>query len=187
MTTRLTDRSTIETTRWRLDPGRSTVEFRVKMLWGMMTVAGRFAEYAATLDLSADPAVVLTIDAASFDTKQKKRDEHLRSADFFDTEQHPYIRFASETAALDDRRLVSGGLLSFRGTTLPLSIAATLSSAGDELEVESVTDVDYRRLGITWGKGWSRAGVLLTPGQLVVKGRLIRESGSTGREPGAAG
>src|SRR3954449_4503975 len=83
---------------WRLDPTRSSVAFHVRHFYGLMTVKGEFADYDGTLDLAAMPAVELTIQAASLDTKMAKRDEHLRSRDFFDVERHPQIRFSSDRA-----------------------------------------------------------------------------------------
>src|SRR3954470_8240185 len=86
---------------WRLDPARSSVAFHVPHFYGLMTVKGEFADYDATLDLGATPAVNLTIQAASLDTKLAKRDEHLRSKDFFDAERHPQVRFLSDRAAFE--------------------------------------------------------------------------------------
>jgi len=88
---------------WRLDPTRSNVEFRVGHFWGLVKVSGRFDGYHGTLDLSADPAVELTIDASSVQTGNDKRDRHLRSADFFDVEEHPYVRFVSDSAGFDGK------------------------------------------------------------------------------------
>jgi polyisoprenoid-binding protein YceI len=176
MTTPITDTATIETTRWRIDPARSSVEFHVKMLWGMMTVKGRFSEYEGTLDLSANPAIALTIDTASLDTGNEKRDEHLRSPGIFSVKEHPYVRFASEGAALDGERLTFAGKVHGLDATMPVSIEATLRPAGDGLELESVTKVDYRQMGVTWGKPWIAVGLVGAPGKLVVKGRLIPDS-----------
>jgi polyisoprenoid-binding protein YceI len=166
------DTSSIKTTRWRIDPTRSSVEFHAKMFWGIATVKGRFSQYQGTLDLSADPAIELTIGAASLDTKNKKRDEHLRSPDFFGAEMHPHVRFVSEAAALDGERLMVRGRLHARGATMSLSIEATLRRGGDELEVEAVTEADHHQLGMTWDK----MGMLGTPSKLMVKGRLVRDT-----------
>ena len=57
---------------WRLDPGRSSVEFHVRHFYGLMTVKGRFGDYEGALDLDAVPAVELTIQAASLDTRLAK-------------------------------------------------------------------------------------------------------------------
>jgi len=85
---------------WRLDPARSSVEFHVRHFYSLMTVKGHFDRYQGTLDLGSEPAEQLSIDASSLDTKNAKRDEHLRSADFFDVEHHPQVRFISDSAAL---------------------------------------------------------------------------------------
>src|SRR3954471_3168080 len=73
---------------WRLDPTRSSVEFHVRHFYGLMTVKGEFADYDGTLDLGAEPAVEVVLQPASLNTKMAKRDEHLRSRDFFDVENH---------------------------------------------------------------------------------------------------
>src|ERR1700682_2507518 len=86
---------------WRLDPELSRVEFAVKHIWGLITVRGRLDTLAGVARVTADGQITtsLTIDAGSADTKQKMRDKHLRSADFFDVEHHPTI----EVNALDVR------------------------------------------------------------------------------------
>jgi polyisoprenoid-binding protein YceI len=159
-------------TRWRIDPVRSSVEFHAKTLWGMPTVKGSFSRYQGTLDLGARPAIELTIEAGSLDTKNKRRDEHLRSPDFFGAERHPSVRFVSDAAAIEGERLTVRGRLHARGTSMPLSIEATLRFVGDELEVEAVTTADHHLLGMTWNK----MGIPKTPSELIVKGRLVRDA-----------
>ncbi len=129
----------VESTRWRLDPTRSGVEFHVRHFYGLVTVKGRFERFEGTLDLRSQPAVQLTIDAASLDTKQKRRDTHLRSADFFDAERHPRVQFISDRAALDGDHLKVHGQLHAAGKTIPLELDATLRQVDGELEVQAVT------------------------------------------------
>jgi polyisoprenoid-binding protein YceI len=167
----LVDMTDITTTRWRIDPARSSVEFHVKAFWGLATVKGGFSRYHGTLDLSGQPAIDLTIEGDSLDTNNKKRDEHLRSPDFFGVERHPHVRFVSEAAALSDGRLVVRGQLAARGASMPLSVEATLRRVGDELEVEAVTVAGHDQLGMTWNK----MGLLGTASTLIVKGRLVRD------------
>jgi len=83
---------------WHLDPPRSSVEFHVRLFYGLMTVKGRFERYQGSLDLAGRPAVELTVDADSVNTEIKKRDEHLRTDDFFDVANHPHVRFVSDSA-----------------------------------------------------------------------------------------
>jgi polyisoprenoid-binding protein YceI len=155
---------------WRLDPTRSGVEFRVRHFYGLMTVKGRFADYAGTLDLNADPAVELTIQAASLDTKMAKRDEHLRSGDFFDVEQYPQVHFTSDSAILDGDKLTVHGQLHAAGRQIALDLDATVREIDGELEIEAVTNADHRDLGMTW----SPLGTLRAPSKLIVRGRLVR-------------
>ena len=155
---------------WRLDPARSSVTFHVRHFYGLMTVEGEFADYEGTLDLSATPAVQLTIQAASLDTKQKKRDGHLRSEDFFDVERHPQVRFISDSARLDRDTLHVRGELHAAGRQIPIQIDATVREIDGELEVEAATDADHRELGMTW----SPLGIMRAPSKLVVRGRLVR-------------
>jgi polyisoprenoid-binding protein YceI len=159
----------IETTRWRIDPTRSAVDFHVKGFWGMQTIKGHFTRYHGTLDLTAEPAIELVIEADSLDTKNNKRDLHLRSPDFFDAERHPYLRFVSDSAMLAEERLQVRGRLHARGQSMPLDLEATLRRVGDELVVKAVTAADHRELGITW----NRMGMIRTPSRLMVTGRLI--------------
>src|SRR3954471_12352452 len=155
---------------WQLDPTRSSVEFHVRHFYGLMTVKGEIADYEGTLDLGAEPAVELTLQAASLNTKMAKRDEHLRSGDFFDVEQHPQIRFRSDSATLDGDTLTVHGQLHAAGRQIPLQLDARVREVDGELEIEAVTEADQRELGMTW----SPLGILRAPSKLIVRGRLVR-------------
>ena len=135
----------IDKTRWRIDPTRSRIEFRTSTFWGLITVKGRFEQYAGTLDLRHEPAVELTIDASSLDTNNNKRDKHLRSADFFDVDNHPQVRFVSDSATLDGERLTVSGRLYAAGKSTPLDVDAKLRRVDDELEVEATAPRRPRR------------------------------------------
>jgi polyisoprenoid-binding protein YceI len=161
----------VETTTWRIDPARSSIEFKTKV-WGIATVKGHFSRYHGTLDLTGEPAVDLTIEADSLDTKNDRRDEHLRSADFFAAEDHPYVRFVSQSATLEGDRLKVRGVLHARDGAMPLELDAAVSRVGDELEVEAVTAADHHQLGMTW----NRLAMIRTPSKLIVKGRLVRDA-----------
>ena len=153
-----------------LDPARSSVAFQVRHFYGLMTVTGEFADYDGTLDVGATPAVDLTIQATTLDTKLTKRDEHLRSQDFFDVERHPQVRFISERAELGGTTLRVHGQLHAAGRQVPLALDATVREIDGELELEAVTEADHRELGMTW----SPLGILRAPGKLIVRGRLVR-------------
>jgi len=155
--------------RWRLDPERSSVEFRVPNFYGLQTVKGRFDSYDGTLELGAHPAAQLTIDAASLDTGNARRDTHLRSAAFFDAERHPYVRFTAGSAAVDGDSLKLRGQLRAAGKQMPLELDATVRVVDGELEIEAVTSADQRELGMTF----SPLGTVRAPSTLIVRARLI--------------
>jgi polyisoprenoid-binding protein YceI len=156
--------------RWRIDPARSRVEFRTPTLWGLATVKGHFERYEGSLDLERSPAIELVVDAASLTTANKLRDRHLRSADFFDVENHPEVRFVSDAATLEDKRLKVRGRLYAAGKSLPLELDASLRRVGDELEVDARTDADHRALGMSHGL----LDMIPTPSELIVHGRLVQ-------------
>ena len=160
-----------ETTRWRIDAARSSVEFHARTLPGFPAVKGRFDRYRGTLDLSAQPAIELTVETSSLDTGNQKRDAHLRSPAFFDAEQHPHVRFVSESAKLNGDRLRIHGCLHAAGKALPLQLVATVRRVGDGLEVEASTDADHRQLGMTW-----KFGMPLSPSRLMFTGCLVRDA-----------
>jgi polyisoprenoid-binding protein YceI len=156
---------------WRLDPARSSIEFHVRHVYGLMTVKGRFTRYQGSLDLSAHPAVELVIDAESLDTKVNQRDKHLRADDFFDVVNHPQVRFEADAAALDGDTLKARGLLYAAGKHILLDVDAAVTPVDGEFEIEAVALADQRELGMTW----SPLGVTRAPSKLIVRGRLVRE------------
>src|SRR5271170_2370231 len=87
---------------WVLDPTESRAEFHVKHFWGAITVHGSFGQITGEGNLGPDGSLTgqLSIDTASLGTKNKKRDEHLRSADFFDAEHHPHVLVTVTAAKL---------------------------------------------------------------------------------------
>ena len=161
----------VATAKWRLDPARSSVEFHVRHFWGLVTVKGRFELYEGSLDLRSEPAVQLTIEADSLDTGIAKRDQHLRSADFFDAERYPRVRFVSDDAVLDGDTLKVRGRLHAAGKSIPLELDATVHVVDGDLQIEAVTHAAHRELGMTW----SPLGMARPISKLIVKGRLKRE------------
>jgi polyisoprenoid-binding protein YceI len=162
----------IALSRWRIDPDRSRIEFQVPHFYGLMTVTGHFDRYEGFLDLGSDPAIELTIEAASLVTGNKKRDTHLRSEDFFDAQAHPQVRFIADSASLDGERLHVAGRLEAAGASVPLEFDATLRQLTRELQVQATTTVDHRRLGMTW----SPLGIMRTPSKLTVTARLVPDA-----------
>jgi polyisoprenoid-binding protein YceI len=106
---------------WQIDPAHTLVEFSAKHMM-IATVRGRFKTFDGTLNLNDDnlaqSSVEWTVDVASIDTHNEQRDAHLRSADFFDAENHPTMTFRStRIQALGGNRYNVTGDLTIRGTT----------------------------------------------------------------------
>jgi polyisoprenoid-binding protein YceI len=162
-------------TRWRLDPSASNAEFRVPHLWGLVTVKGHFERLEGQLDVDENQqrGMKLTIDAASLQTGNRKRDKHLRSGDFFDAQNHPELQFRSTrvTDAGKGRLRVEGNF-EVAGKRVALDLETTIQQADDQLDIEAGTTVDQRQLGMTW----SPLGMTRNPATLTVHARLKRES-----------
>lgn len=139
---------------WTLDCPGSRVDIAVKHFWGLMTVRGTFGEVHgdAKVDAAGSVSATITVDVASLDTKQKKRDEHLRSADFFDVTADPTATFVTTGASPNaDGGFDVSGRLTIAGHTHPIDTTVALSGADAEsvMAVAHVT-IDRTRFGLTW-------------------------------------
>jgi polyisoprenoid-binding protein YceI len=109
------------------DPAHTTFGFAVKHL-GIATVRGRFGDFDGRLEIGEDLSsarVSGTVRTASIDTGEPQRDEHLRSADFFDAEAHPELTFESTSVrAVDEENYEIVGNLAMHGVTNPLTLNA---------------------------------------------------------------
>src|SRR3982074_2853885 len=104
----------IPTGTWAADPAHSKVGFAVKHM-GIATVRGEFKEFEGTLEIGEDLSTARaygTVKAQSVDTNEPQRDEHLRSPDFFDTQQYPELSFeATRIERLDEEEFrITGNL-----------------------------------------------------------------------------
>jgi polyisoprenoid-binding protein YceI len=150
----------VETGLWQLDRTASTVAVRHTTMWGLVTVKGSFTSLSGQGEVKPDGTAqgTITLDAASFDTKNAKRDQHLRSADFFDADHHPEITFVvrSAEARQDDTAQVTGQL-TVRGVSRPQSFTARIAQAGaDAVTLEAEFTVDREQFGM----GWNQLGMI---------------------------
>jgi polyisoprenoid-binding protein YceI len=159
--------------RWNADPARTTVEFEVKHLWGLHTVRGHFDRFDGSyVEGPGGPEIELTIDATSVDTGIAKRDEHLRSPDFFFAALHPQVQFRStRVIGLGNGNVNVSGTLEAAGTTVPLAFDASVTVVDGELQLEGTTAVDPTRFGMTQGPLRN----IRPPATLHVRARLVRE------------
>jgi len=139
---------------WTLDPANSSVEFGVKHFWHAITVRGRFEQVAGAGTVAPDGAVAgqLTMQASSISTRNKQRDKHLRSADFFDVEQHPLVVLdITEATPADGGEIAMRGTLRAAGRSQPVSFTARAEDAGpDAVTLRAELVVDRSAFGMTW-------------------------------------
>lgn len=150
----------VETGLWQLDPARSTVAVSHKTMWGMVTVKGAFTAVSGEGEVRPDGSALgtLTLEAASLDTKHAKRDKHLRSADFFDVDNHPVVTFVVSGAVPGaDGSADVTGQLTVRGITRPQSFQARVTQAGPAaVDLTAELTVDREQFGM----GWNQMGMM---------------------------
>jgi polyisoprenoid-binding protein YceI len=119
---------------WDIDPVHSDVSFTVRHMM-VSKVRGRFATFAGEIvtneDVSAS-TVTATIDATSIDTGHDQRDAHIRSADFFDAENHPQWTYRSTGVRVDGENLVVDGELTIKGITRSVPLAVEVNGFGPD-------------------------------------------------------
>jgi polyisoprenoid-binding protein YceI len=138
---------------WILDPGQSSIRLQNRSVAGLLRVAGVFREVSGNGTVSPDGEVrgTLTVAAASVDTKNTRRDTHLRSADFFDSDSHPDITFTVDGIRPSDAGAAVTGALTVRGQTRPLSFDATASIQGkNEIWLDAEVPINRADFGLTW-------------------------------------
>ena len=140
---------------WTLDGAKSSVGLRTKSVWGLVKVKGAFGQVAGEAVISADgqAAGTIRVAAASIDTGVKKRDDHLRSADFFDAAKYPDITFSATSVALSGESATVSGTLTVRDQTRPVTVAGTVSAHGqDELSLDAELPVNRGDYGMSFNQ-----------------------------------
>jgi polyisoprenoid-binding protein YceI len=157
---------------YTIDPAHTTIGFTARH--AMVTnVKGKFLDFTGTLHLDgADPArstAVLDIVMDSIDTGSADRDGHLRSADFFKTDEFPKMTFrstAAESLGGDDYRIT--GDLTILGTTRPISIDLEFNGAAkdpfgnERVGFEGKAEIKRSEWGLTWNAALETGGVLVS-------------------------
>jgi polyisoprenoid-binding protein YceI len=139
---------------WVLDPARSTAGFGVRHFWGAITVHGTMGPMSGQAVVSPDGSATgrISFDVRSVDTGHRKRDEHLRSADFFDTDSHPLaaLTIASAHPAGADA-LECQGTFDAAGHTRSISFTAHIQEATARSVVLTASlSVNRAEFGMTW-------------------------------------
>ena len=159
------------TTNWNFDLSHSSVNFHVRHLM-VSKVHGRFSLWGGTLVIDNDDItksrVDVSIDATSVDTKEEKRDAHLRSADFFDVEKFPALTFKStQVAKVGDEELAITGDLTIHGVTKSVKLAVELGGVakdpwgGTRTGFSAKTSINRKDFGLGWNSVLETGGVLV--------------------------
>lgn len=157
--------------KWNIDPTHSGVQFTVRHLM-VSKVRGTFTAWTAELDLDDDDitksSVEVSIDAASVDTKESKRDEHLRSPDFFDVENFPKVTFKStRVTRTDEDTLEVLGDLTIRDITRPVTLVVEEGGrvkdpwGGTRAGFSATTSIDRKSFGLNWNALLEAGGVVV--------------------------
>jgi len=140
---------------WVLDPRKSSIKLKNKSVAGLVPVSGVFRELSGNGTISPDGQVsgTVTVAAASIDTKNARRDKHLRSDDFFDSANNPDITFTADGIRPAGQGVAVTGALTVRDRTRPLSFDAAASVNGDgEIWVDAEIHVNRADFGLTWNQ-----------------------------------
>ena len=187
MTESLTETPTATRTTWTIDSAHTLVEFAVRHMM-ISTVKGRFSEVEGTVttrdDDVTDATLEVKIGAASLDTRQPDRDTHLRSADFLDVENHPFLTYRSsriEPRGEGKFRVV--GQLSVRETTREVVLdveeqgRGTDPWGGERAGFRATTQLDRRDFGVQWNQALEAGGLLVgNEVKITIEAELVQQT-----------
>ena len=157
---------------WTIDPDHSSIGFKVKHLM-VSNVKGTFDKHTGTVDINdkdiSKSRVEVVIDTASINTNVAKRDEHLRSADFFDVTKYPTMTFVSKKVAKAAKgKLKVTGDLTLDGVTKevvldvePLSKESKDPWGNIRRGTSATTKINRKDFGLTWNKALETGGVVV--------------------------
>jgi polyisoprenoid-binding protein YceI len=166
---------------WALDPEETEVTFRTRAIW-FLPVKGTAKALGGVAQVSPDGTVngTLVIDAASVDTKNKKRDDHLCSEDFFEVVKYPTIVFTVDGGLrAGPGRVELRGVLTVHGQSRPLTLHAVVSRSGTSATVSTEVEIDRSQ----WGMSWVKMGTGLKS-QVAIRAHFDRASAAR-RQPAA--
>lgn len=156
--------------KWTVDAAHSEVGFSVKHMM-ISKVKGSFGSYDAVVEANEEnlqgASIDFKIDVASINTNNADRDAHLRSADFFDAEQYPYITFKANDIVKKGDEYELTGDLTMKGVTRPATFEVEYGGKGTNpwgVEVVAFNvegKVNRKDFGLTWNQALETGGVLV--------------------------
>ncbi|MBL8012169.1 MAG: YceI family protein [Flavobacteriales bacterium] len=159
-------------TKWALDPTHSELVFKVKHLM-ISNVKGEFQKFNASIEAVGTDfqhaRVLATMDASSIFTNEENRDKHLRSADFFDAEQHPHLEFKGTAMdLLGDNEYKLRGELTIKGITQPVTLDVEFGGkntdpwGNEKLAFALSGKINRKDWGLNWNAALETGGVLVS-------------------------
>lgn len=163
--------ATATNTKWAIDPSHSEIQFKVKHLM-ITTVTGSFKEFGADVELESDDLsnaqVSFWANTASIFTNDEKRDGHLRSGDFFDSEKFPKMSFKStKVEGSGDSWKVTGDL-TIKDVTKPVTLDVEWNGQAKDpwgntkAGLNLSGKLDRKEFGLTWNAALETGGVLVS-------------------------
>ncbi|KAA3656958.1 MAG: polyisoprenoid-binding protein [Calditrichaeota bacterium] len=156
---------------YKTDRAHSSVEFVVRHFM-INKVRGEFKDFTATATYDAEDmskwSVSATIQTASIDTENEKRDNHLRSPDFFDAENNAEITFTSKSITKNGDEYVAVGDFTMRGVTkeiqLPFTITGKITDpwGNERIGIESSLTINRQDYGVSWSKSMDNGGLVVS-------------------------
>ncbi|BFM43664.1 YceI family protein [Flavobacterium sp. CFS9] len=159
------------TTKWSIDPTHSEIGFKVKHMM-FTNVSGKFGTYDATISTDEDnfenAAIEFSGDITSIDTANTDRDNHLRSGDFFDAENHPKLTFkGSSFKKINEGSYELTGDLNIKGisksVTFPVEFSGTMTDPWGNTKVGLNIEgkINRKDWGLNWNSALETGGVLV--------------------------
>jgi polyisoprenoid-binding protein YceI len=158
------------TTVWAIDPSHSSVEFSVRHMM-ISTSKGRFSGVSGTITLDPDnfanSHAEVTIDASTIDTRDEKRDAHLRSADFFNVEKYPNITFKSTRVVKDGDDYKVYGDLTILDVTREVELKTEFHGQNktpwgfEVVGFSASTKINRKEFGLNWNAALETGGFLV--------------------------
>jgi len=154
---------------WSIDPAHSEAGFSVRHLM-VSKVRGRISTFSGTVVIAEDPlqsSVEVTLDPASIDTRDAKRDEHLRSGDFFEVAAHPTWTFRSTGLRADDDDWIVTGDLTIRGVTRSVELEVEFNGTsgdpwgGTRAGFSAETEISRKDFGLEYNAVLETGGVVI--------------------------
>ncbi len=155
---------------WTIDPLHSEVGFSVRHMM-VSKVRGKFSKFSGELVTAENPltsSVTAEIDLSSIDTGAEQRDGHLRSPDFFDTENHPVMTYRSTGIRAKGDGYVLDGDLTLKGVTKNVPLALELNGFGPDpyggtrAGFTATGEINRQDFGVTWNAAMEHGGVVVS-------------------------